>query len=59
MKDALHGWLDRLAAALIGWLLDVVLSDKITWFEEQIKALPDELIKAQVQERGLDREDER
>ncbi len=58
MKDALHGWLDRLAAWLIAWLLDVVLSDKITWFEEQIKALPDELIKAQVQERGLDRSDE-
>jgi hypothetical protein len=58
MKEALHGWLDRLAAALIGWLLDVVLSDKIEWFEEQIKALPDELIKAQVQARGLDRDGE-
>lgn len=56
MKDALHGWLDRLAAALIAWLLDVVLSDKIAWFEEQLKRMPDELIKSQAQARGLDRE---
>lgn len=41
MKEQLRTWLDRLVAKLIDWLLDYVLSDKITWLEEQIRQLPD------------------